>query len=74
MSNSLLAQQKDTATAKHVIEKGTKGDIILGKEIQKQQLEKAPQMLEMNQPVKKQSATSNSKKKKSIQKNCKKKS
>lgn len=40
-----LAQSKDTVPAKKIIEQGTKGDIIVGNENKKAQLNASPQSL-----------------------------
>ena len=69
ISTHVTAQKKDT-TAKQVVEQGTKGDIILGKEIQKQQLSAPPQLLQMQDSVNKQPSAVPSKKKKTKQKSC----
>jgi len=44
-SGTLMAQSKDSASAKKVVEKGAKGDIILGKQNKKKQLTAAPTVL-----------------------------
>ena len=44
-SGTLMAQSKDTPSAKKVVEKGAKGDMILGNEIKKKQLTASPQGL-----------------------------
>ena len=73
-----MAQQKDSS-AKAIIEKGSKGDLILGKENQQKQLQNAPQLLEMKNadaapsPKRSTSATATSKKKKTATINCRKK-
>jgi len=46
ISGSLRAQSIDITTAKKLAEKGTKGDIILGKEYRQKQLSAAPQQLQ----------------------------
>ena len=43
---SLTAQSIDTLSAKHIIEKGSKGDIILGEKNKKLQLENNPVLLQ----------------------------
>lgn len=45
MSCSLRAQSKDTITAQKAIDKGSKGDIILGEENKKDQLKDTPVLL-----------------------------
>ena len=42
---NLMAQTKDSGSLKKVIESGTKGDIFLGKENKKKQLNAAPHIL-----------------------------
>jgi len=47
IGNSLSAQVEDTTfTAKQIIEKGTTGDLILGKEYKKRQLNIYPELLQ----------------------------
>ena len=48
---SLDAQSIDTLSAKQVIEKGSKGDIILGEENKKDQLKDTPVLLHQKDPV-----------------------
>lgn len=48
---SLNAQSKDTLSAKQLIEKGTKGDIILGEKNKKDQLNAAPVLLQSKDTV-----------------------
>lgn len=45
MNCSLHAQSKDTTTAQKIIDKGTKGDIILGEKNKKDQLSSTPVFL-----------------------------
>jgi len=47
-----MAQIKDSPSAKRVVEKGTKGDIILGKDTKKKQLMASPQVLEQQSHAK----------------------
>lgn len=48
---SLNAQSKDTLSAKQLIEKGSKGDIILGEKNKKEQLKNAPVLLQLKDSV-----------------------
>lgn len=45
MNYSLQAQSKDTTTAQKIIDKGSKGDIILAEKNKKDQLNNAPVLL-----------------------------
>ena len=45
MNGSLHAQSKDTITAQKIIDKGAKGDIILGEKNKKDQLNDTPVLL-----------------------------
>jgi len=51
-SGTLMAQIKDSPSAKGVVEKGTKGDIILGKDTKKKQLMASPQVLKQQSHAK----------------------
>ena len=48
---SLNAQSTDTLSARHVIEKGSKGDIILGDKNKKDLLKDTPVLLHQKDPV-----------------------
>ncbi len=48
---SLDAQSADTLSASKVIEQGSKGDIILGKKIKKDQLKETPVLLHQRDSV-----------------------
>lgn len=72
MSTVLMAQDKDTIPAKSVIEKGTTGDLILGKENKKKHLTASPQSLQRKDSLQKNKIYAPSKKKKYKDKNCKK--
>jgi len=48
---SLGAQSTDTLSAKQIIEKGAKGDIIVGEKNKKDQLTDAPVLLHQNDSV-----------------------
>lgn len=45
MNGSLHAQSKDSITAKKIIDKGSKGDIILGAKNKKDQLKNTPVLI-----------------------------
>jgi hypothetical protein len=45
MNCSLYAQSRDTITAQKIIDKGSKGDIILGEKHKKDQLKDSPVLL-----------------------------
>lgn len=62
VSGPILAQSKDSVPAKKVIEQGTKGDIIVGKENKKKQLKASPERLQTDSLRK--AAPTHSKKKK----------
>lgn len=66
VSANIMAQQKDSLPAKPVIEKGTKGDIIVGKKIKQKHLTDRPELLQKTDTVLKPGA----KKKKQRHKNC----
>jgi hypothetical protein len=72
MSTTAFAQHGDTSNAKKITEQGAKGDLILGREIKKQQLKSAPQMLgkQDSLPTKQPATAVN--KKKAKKKNCRK--
>ena len=42
MSGFVYAQSKDTTTAQKIIDKGSKGDVIIGEKSKKNQLNNAP--------------------------------
>jgi hypothetical protein len=69
ISGAVLAQSDEPLTAKTITEKGTKGDIILGKEYMQKQLSAAPQVLQADSTLKKEAAPT-TKKKKCRQKKC----
>ena len=48
---SLEAQSSDTLSAKRIVEKGSKGDIILGEKNKKDQLKKTPLSLHQKDSV-----------------------
>jgi len=48
---SLAARSIDTLSAKQVIEKGSKGDIILGEKNKKDQIKDTPVLLHQKDPV-----------------------
>ncbi len=60
---SLLAQSTDSISVRQIVENGSKGDIILGKEYQKKQLAFDPQLTKIKSPCKKQNAMCSKKKK-----------
>ena len=45
ISGTIMAQNKDSIVSKKIVEKGAKGDIILGKQNKKKQLTAAPTVL-----------------------------
>jgi len=45
VNTKIMAQGKDSMPAKKVAEKGAKGDLILGKQNKKKQLNASPQLL-----------------------------
>ena len=59
----IMAQTKDSVPAKKVVENGTKGDLIIGKENKKSQLMAPPQPLKQKDTLHKQSSTRPQKKK-----------
>jgi len=67
---TLLSQSTDTISAKKAVEKGTKGDIILGKENKQKQLSANPQMLQPQDSIQKKETAVQSKKKKCKNKKC----
>jgi len=48
---SLYAQSKDTLSAKQIIERGSKGDIILGEKNKKDQIKDTPVLLHQKDSV-----------------------
>jgi len=71
ISGNMIAQSKDSVPAGPLIEKGTKGDLILGKENKKKQLNASPQLLLANDSIRKKETGIQPKKKKNKHKNCK---
>ena len=69
MNATIMAQGKDSIPVKKVVEKGANGDVILGKQNQKNQLGVAPQLLEQKDSL--HNPTSTQKKKKSQSKSRK---
>jgi hypothetical protein len=69
----LMAQSRDTIpTAKQIIEKGTEGDIILGKENRKKQLKASAQFMQATDSIQQKKTVIRSGKKKCRQrKGCK---
>lgn len=62
MSSFLHAQSKDTITAQKIINKGTKGDIILGEKNKKDQLNNTPVFLHSKDSICKKGSIQSSKK------------
>lgn len=62
ISGILSAQSNDTSSAKILIEKGTKVDIILGKEYRQKQLNASPLILQSSDFLLKKESAINSKK------------
>ena len=58
----LHAQSRDTITTKKIIDKGSKGDIILGEKHKKDQLDEAPVLLHPQDSICKKNSTRTSKK------------
>ena len=52
-----MAQAKDSAPAKKVVEKGAQGDITLGKQNKKNQLNASPQQLQQKDSLHKEVST-----------------
>lgn len=63
ISSAVAAQKHDTIPARQVIEKGTKGDSILGNEIKKKQLSAPPQITQLKDSLNKKEAVKPKKKK-----------
>lgn len=59
---SLFAQSIDTLSAKQAIEKGSKGDIILGEKNKKDQIKDTPVLLHQKDSVCRKDASRSSKK------------
>jgi hypothetical protein len=53
IGGNIMAQSKDSVPARPLIEKGTSGDLILGKENKKKQLNASPQLLPTNDSIRK---------------------
>jgi hypothetical protein len=64
-----VAQKKDSVPVKPITEKASSGDIILGKENKKQQLNSPPQLLERKEPLRKKTTYTGHKKRKCKHKN-----
>lgn len=62
MNVSLHAQSKDTIAAQKIIDKGTKGDIILGEKNKKDQLNNTPVLLHPKDSICKKENIQSSKK------------
>jgi len=62
-----MAQKQDSASAKSLIEKGTLGDIILGKENKKSQLSATPPMLKASDSSQKKDSQPKKKKTRSAE-------
>ena len=62
MSGFLHAQSKDTIPAQKIIDKGSKGDIILGEKNKKDQLNNAPVLLHPKDSVCRKDSIKSSKK------------
>lgn len=58
----LHAQSRDTTTTQKIIDKGSKGDIILGEKNKKEQLNNSPVLLHPQDPICKKDSTRSSKK------------
>lgn len=58
-----MAQSKDSVPARKVVENGTTGDLIVGKESRKSQLNASPQLLKKNDSLNKEASTPSKKKK-----------
>ena len=58
-----MAQAKDSAPAKKVVEKGAQGDIILGKQNKKDQLNASPQQLQQKDSLHREVSNQSQKKK-----------
>jgi hypothetical protein len=63
ITTKIMAQAKDSAPAKKVVEKGAQGDIILGRKNKKNQLNASPQQLQQKDSVQREASTQSKKKK-----------
>jgi len=65
-STGLMAQSKNAPGARSLIEKGTKGDFIIGNKIKKDQLKVSPEVLQQPGPARKKKGYADRKNKNNV--------